>query len=378
MDNYIEQQIEGFVEKYQDAHNDYLKMCASPYLLDYYLSRGESDVIKTIKKRVELQNKLRKEFIKELTGLFKYANENNLTLIGIKGIFLEFDLYCYTTFGRLYDDIDLVICNEEREFWAEYFFKHSDFYIHSDKWFRLQKHLKFLRLNAKHIRNIDVDKINHIMLLRRSAELNIMIELHSNLNYLKKSNFNHSDIILNKEKMVIGNVTLDTLSPIDNLMFMCHHMIRHLPYIYKDSIDNLIISIDKIIDVALLLKKYKFDEELIIQKSKVYQITPYVALALYVTNEVFPNSVSETIIYDLIDDSINSDFDWKNIFIKLIDLRPIEIITGKIGRKLPGLINTVNFIEKHIGRFEEFTYFRGIKAYLWRKSVEKENLYGNK
>lgn len=361
----LENAINIFVQKHQENYYDYFQKCQSPFLINAYIEHKDYNLAKSVKYRVIMQNIMRKRFSVELEKLYEYAKINNIELIGLKGIFLETDVFIQTGNIRLYNDIDLLVRNKDTRILSEYFIKDGNYVIYDDKHNIIKKLLN--KESVKYIKKINIDKTNHIVLQKKLNDGNIIIELHSNFNILKLSNFDHLELHNNKKLISYSqNVSFYTLNELDHLLYLCHHMVRHLPYVYTDCLGPLFINIDKIIDIAMLLNKYNFDSQLLYDKCVRYSILPYVTLSFYITNEIFPGCIDESIIDKFIQLSKNENFSWKKIFLKLISLSPIEILTGNIERTLPKLKHTINFIEKHIGPFEECTKFRNLKILYWK------------
>lgn len=369
--NYIEDAIKEFTDKYSsEYYENYFKKCESQFFLNCYIDRGDIDLANSVINKISIHDKQKDVFCDELIKIYKYALLNNVDIIGLKGVFLEIDLYNGLACKRIYNDIDLLIRNKDRKKIADYFISEKNFSIYDDKNFIFPWLFKLFKSNVKRIKNINIDNINHIVLMKKTKGLKAMIELHSNFNVLKLSNFDHDNMIKEKKEIIYNNCTFYTLSDIDNLLFLSHHMIRHLPYVYQESIDPLFVDINKIIDIAIILKKFSFEKKAIIDKCIKYDIVPYVALAFYITNEIFPDDFVFEVYKDLLELAVLDNFSWKKIFLKLIKLNPIEIITGEIDRQLPNLYRTVKFIEKYIGPFEEYTKMRNVKMCLWKIALK--------
>lgn len=366
----LKKEFDNFIIN-NEYNYDYFKKCESPNLLNLYKQHGDYQLITIIVDRQIKQQELHELFRKELSNLYKYAVKNRLSIVGLKGVFLEDTLYNDSNFYRFYDDLDLLIVSSQKNKLSKYFID-DNFLIYDDKQMIFKCFFKIFKSNIRNMLKIDIDNINHIVLQKKINDFNLYFELHSNLNILRLSEFNHDELIKNKKLIVLqNNEEFFTLSDVDNLLFLCHHMIRHLPYVYQDCLGTMQINIDKVLDIALLINNNKINFEHILEKSVQYNIVPYVALALYITHGIFPSLIDNVVLKNMIKLSKKQIFSWKKIFMHLIRLEPIEILSGDIGKELPELVHAVEYIESKFGLFEEYTSYRNIKMIIWKIFLKK-------
>lgn len=362
--------IDNIICQYGEEYYNYFKQCESQFFIELYKKHNNIELITKINNNICEQQILRTIINNELKKLFDFAAKNNISVVGFKGIFIESDLYSDIKYTRIYDDVDLLVKNDEREVLSN-FFKNENYVIYDDKQSIISKVLKGYFENPLRMNKINIDKTNHIVMGKIIEDKNLVIELHSNFNALKLSEFNHEELIRNRKALKMNATNFYSLNNIDHLLFVCHHLIRHLPYVYQDSIEPLYISFDKIVDIYLMTQKYDLDKEMILEKSLHYNVVPYLTLALYIVNGIFQNSIESELISELINKSLSSMFSWKNIFVKLINMPAIDIISGNLEDELPELVNAVNFIEKNIGPFREYSAWRNIKLLIWKKALHK-------
>lgn len=372
MDQFVENSIGRFIDDYKYDYRDYFKKCISPCFTSLYYDNNDTDSITYLEKLADSQKQLHHLYYIELKKLFNYAKNNNINIIGFKGIFLEESLYKSSECIRFYDDIDLLICNKDRKKIAEYFKKYTNFKIIDDKASIFKLYYKLFKSNAGNIGKINIDNLNHIVLQEKKQNFYLTLELHSNLNFLNLSKFDHIQIFEDKKQIFINNNLFYTMGEMDHLLFLCHHMIRHLPYVYEECLGPLHIDIKKVIDILLLVKKYNllYCKDELINRCERYDIVPYVALSFYIVNGLFPNTIDTGIMNTLIKVSREKEYSWKYIFDGLITLKPIDILTGKIEKAFPEIVGCVERIEK-LGPFEEYTHFRNIKMFVWKKVLKK-------
>ena len=120
----MEKMLRAFVEKnlYRDGFRDYLINSFSPVLKEYYLKYDIITYNKLLKKE-EQQQLLHKFMEKECSDLFEFCSKNNVSIVGLKGIFIEKQFWSQP---RFYNDIDVIIKKDDIKKQESFSFWHTE------------------------------------------------------------------------------------------------------------------------------------------------------------------------------------------------------------------------------------------------------------
>lgn len=376
MDKDLVNQYYNYVDKNKKSYIEYFCRCRSPLLYNYYAEFQKDDLIASVKREYKYLEQLHNLFLDEIDRIYNFSVDKGIRLVGLKGMFLNDDIYDNPNIFRMYHDIDLFIHNCDTAKLAEYFINAKDYKILDYKAKFFQILFDIFKSDVKRMTKMDISKINHLVLNKfvshNELDYEIIIEIHTNFNILKLSKFDNDLMIDNSVlKTMKDGRQFYVLNELDNLLFLCHHLIRHLPYVYQDCMGPIFINIDKILDIALFLKKHRkiLSDKKILEASIAYEVLPYTGLSLYLINDIFPGILKDEFVQDLLKRTLEQDFSWKKIFIKLLKHKPIDIISGNL-YELPEILNAIDFIEKKLGPFEEFTKNRTKKIIVWHMALK--------
>lgn len=370
----LKNQLLEYVKTHENKYYSYFKNSRSNHLMEFYIQHGERNIAEDIKDHNAYLNKLHSYYKREISELFEFAANRGILIIGLKGAFLESELYESYSYPRSYYDLDLFMQNEDVPLLAEYFAQKS-YSIDGYTAKPLQPLYNLIFGNIRRMKHMNINKINHLELVKAVKEpqglYELSIEIHTNFNILGLSRFPHKDMMKNSRCISLEGKKVRVLSELDGLIFLCHHLIRHLPYVFQNDMGPLSVSLDKLYDLGLYLEKYPrlADSTNVQMYSKRYDVVPYTALAFYLIHDLFPSVIKEKTVQDLIKLSYQQQFPWKKLFKKLMKQCPIEIITGTL-TELPELVNAVCYIERNLGPFEEYTKARLRKIAIWRRALK--------
>ena len=245
----MEKALNKFIENNinRKGFKDYLKESQSIVLKNYY-KIYDPDTYYTLLDKEKEQTTLHKFMEKECNDLFAFCKNNNIKIIGLKGLFLEKQFWNQ---NRFYNDIDLII--DPKDINKLYgFFSNGNTYrivkkrninpfVKNPALFKMQK--------------IDLHKIHHIVLWKENEELlsnkieHIEIEIHGAFDTFKIVDIN-DEIMMNDS---IEFMNFNVLSPESQILFLIYHVIHHLPYIRHD-LSKMYVKIDRFVDIALVIE----------------------------------------------------------------------------------------------------------------------------
>lgn len=320
----------------------------------YISSLFNSEMKKDISEREHLQKLINNLHDNELNSLSRYLCDKKINVVGLKGIFLN---KYYKNQLRIFKDVDLLVFSNEFEHLRPYFV--SNGYL-ENSFTRIRKIKKHYSLND----------MNHLVLQKKflidKRNVFLIIELHSNLNFLCNTNFNLEFLFSNSQPSSYKNIR--ELSAEDNVVFLAYHAIKHLAFV-SNVIEELSIGIQKFIDVYCIIKNNNVNWLKIICLALYYNATPFLYLFLYIFNDVFANIVPPSILYDLKEFACASNFQWKNVFLKVIKIAPQKLLLGDY-REIKELHSAYVEIKNKYGNFDDGKNFHQ-KQHIWKKALLK-------
>lgn len=275
-----------------------------------------NDELKILQKNTEYLLLYQSLKSKKIIDEYQSLELTNKEVIGIKGFFIS-DIYWPSNKIRIFNDIDLLVKPKNGFKMCKYFYKKG---YHFQSWDILRYHLKTLGRQ-----NYFNNKL-HVKIKKGS----FLIELHGNLNSLYRGyglNFNTEKMIDDSILKIHHNFQYRILSPIDNVLYLIYHSIKHLSFIEQENA-ILSINLQKFYDVAQIIDVEKIEWISFISKAEEYQLQPYIVLFLKMFNDIFKNKIP-TFVFNKLLSTVNSiDFHWKHIFMDVIKIPAPDLILG--------------------------------------------------
>jgi hypothetical protein len=301
-------------------------------LFNDYVNKKPCFIFSLIKEKNEFQyninqllcqQKIRNYFVSETV---KKIYECQYDIVGIKGLFLQ-GVYYDSPYIRLYNDIDLLARPDNCVHIMKFLLKNGFTIAPSRSLF--DNSLFGAYIFGKEY----FTRACHIVLYKPlNNGANILIELHGNLNKCASGNLNFDviNMINNSIKKEINGITVKTLCPSDNLIYIMFHTIKHLSYISFSKNPNKMINLQSFFDVAQIITREKIAWQSFLNNSIKYNILPFIALFSYIFNDIFPNLIPQIILDEILYLTTKKEFVWKPIYYEVRQLKPKDIILGNL------------------------------------------------
>lgn len=308
--------------------------------------------------RIEFQNILDNVLTNEICNLEKYLRINHISVIGLKGPFLQNSCHQYR---RIYKDVDLLIQPKDFCVLREYFVSNG----YMEKLYkgerRIKKHYNFMKMN-----HLELEK----KIVKNNTVINITFELHGTLNHLCKTDFSMEYMVYNSHESQFGKF-VRLLNLEDNMLFLMYHTIKHLPYVYN-VLDELSIGMQKFTDVFYLISYNDVNWNKFLERAYFYKVAPFAYLYLYVFTDIFKDIVPEIVMQELLKLSSLMDFTWKNIFYKVLKINPYNLLIGNYN-DLNEIYSAYIIIKQKYGNFDNFGNKIKEKQRIWNKALNSIN-----
>lgn len=368
--------LEQYVQRHlnHDAFRAYILEYKSIYLLNLYKSFGQQEIVCFLEQEREYCSLLDELYSHEIRTLFQFTQQADIKLIGLKGYFIKNRLY--DTIMRPYNDIDLFLDDKDIR-------RLTDYFVYVNKGYRIYEFKsKFEEVlfdvflgNVRRMKNIKVDRINHLTLTKKTCKeifgkkIILSVELHTNLNSLKLTNFNNKEL-LNRAQLKEGIIPYYFLEPNDEFIYLCYHCVKHLPYVFSNCINPLWMQLNCLVDIALLAENCAISWDVIIMRSIQYKTIPFVALVVYVLADIYEHIFPCWVVDQCIACALESDFSWKKIFLKLIKISPINVMSGNL-EEIPEVLQAISYIESKYGPFKsDAIQHMKRKVEIWQDALE--------
>ncbi|MDR2524759.1 MAG: nucleotidyltransferase family protein [Oscillospiraceae bacterium] len=270
--------------------------------------------LKREKKRIVHAALYQKRRTNELIMEFRRLHLPSDQIVGLKGFFLQ-DTYWPSNQIRFFGDIDLLASQSDC--------------------IPIRKHIVNCGYGVSGVPKCLIRFHSKKGYFRKYLHLSLerdgfLIELHSNLNHIHCGcgpSFNCDRMVEESIIKTNGDQSYRILSPIDNILFLMYHAIKHLSYVEQENA-VLSINLQKFYDVAQVIDNEEIDWDLFVERTIEYKLSPYVVLFLRMFTDIFPDIIPQG-VYEKVLQSVDSvDFLWKNIFCEVIKLNPADLILG--------------------------------------------------
>ncbi len=364
----MEKMLNVFIEKNinHNGFQEYLIKSFSPTLKNYYSKYSIETYKKLVKKEAEQQT-LHTFMEQDCNDLFAFCKQNNIPIIGLKGIFIEKQFWNQM---RFYNDIDVMISKEDIKKLYGYFAEKGTYRVVKKR--SLNPIQRQPRLSS--ILNVDLEKTHHIVLWNENDELrfngvnHIEIEIHGAFDTFKIVDFNEECIF--NDRLAFENYFV--LNSESQILFLIYHAIQHLPYI-RHNLRELFVKFDRFIDVAKVILKSNIDWDKFITLCKIHSMSPLCSFYFKMFKEIFPNLVPDTILLQIDLLANQSDFYWKKIYLKLMTMNSVDLIIGNF-KDFQEIEVPFNNIKKYILRNHfRNPYILKIAMEIWKYKLNKIN-----
>ena len=232
-----------------------------------------------VEKQIKLNNVFKEISFRILTA----ARESNIQIAFVKGIFLSNYINSDCLNNRTASDIDVLIYAQDIETIIK----------------NCKKYNLFLDYDQFPI-NIDLSIGHHHMrvpteYIHQNVIHNIDIEFHYSFypNNVHQTNIEMGlleSILNNTTQLNIDGVNFPILEPVDNIIFVSCHAIKHMIWDFMMEKCDSYISISNFYDVYKLLDLFYFNGgalRLLVEKAKEYGVLSEILLAHYIAYKIF-------------------------------------------------------------------------------------------
>jgi hypothetical protein len=275
-----------------------------------------NDDLKKIKKNMEYLLIYQSLKSKNIMDEYKSLELTSEELVGIKGFFIS-DIYWPPNKIRIFNDIDLLTKPKNGFKVCKYLHKKGYCF---QSWDILRYHFKTLGRQSYFNNKLHVK-------IKRSSYI---IELHGNLNCLYRGyglNFNTEKMVNDSIVKTRYNIQYRILSPIDNILYLMYHSIKHLSFIEQENA-ILSINVQKFYDVAQIIDIEKIEWVSFVSKAEEYHLQPYIVLFLRMFNDIFINKIPSFVFNRLLSTVNTIGFHWKHLFCDVIKIPAYDLILG--------------------------------------------------
>ena len=278
--NNIMNDIQNFFELLKNSYdfNNYLSYVKQDKNLATYKSIDKNEIVEKRKKLLLQQNNFENKVYEELL----FFDTINVPIIGMKGLFLKKKYY--RNIERVFDDIDVLVSSDN----VQSFYKHL---------LKRGYHIKYKTMYDNPIFNMEffprtyMDNTQTLMMY--NSHNKISIDIHSNLNitnaHFVKSLTKFDTKILYENSIQFGNFkNIKSLELHDNLCVLFRHLLKHHVF-YGKTQTGLQTPLQHVLDLAVLINSYEFDENKLFNNSIKYGIVPETIFCLNLYNKIFIN-----------------------------------------------------------------------------------------
>lgn len=336
----MDEMFEKFILKIpQQISNSILLEYADefPSIFSYKIIKSQNIDARTIEERISYQKELNKRILEELLVFHSY----NIRFLGIKGYFLAKEVYEKPE-DRIFDDIDILVSNHDIFNFYRKLVSCSYSLVNNQEMFGQN----FLLYNNLHLINLLKNKyfnLVHAVDLRKNISgTDIYIDLQSNVNVNKLTSFKITEFWKATNTIDIEGRVFEVLSPVNNILFLISHIMRHLAYIYWG--DNIRINLQSVYEIAKLIQKYKISFIDLDVKAQEYGILKYLVIFEMIYQEIFEIDLNDLIKRQAYQVNMEK-FSWKNIFNILLEMTATDIIFGQFDEKCHLILDTLNKVK---------------------------------
>lgn len=257
---------------------------ARKYHISNYLYNFD-DIYSVIKNKIALekQKKLNMVFREISHHILMAAIENKIRIAFVKGIFLANYIDSDCLKNRASSDIDVLVCYNDIQALIKACKKHKLF----EKYDEISLNIDF---SAGH---------HHVEFsteyIFENIIYNVNVEFHysfypNNIHRTNKAIGVLEQVLCNTAKLKIQDINFPILSPIDNIVFVSCHAIKHIVWDFLRGKGTKYISISNFYDVYKMLNEfYSKDGGLyqLVQRAKEYGVLPEILLAHHMAYKLF-------------------------------------------------------------------------------------------
>lgn len=305
----------------------------------------------------------------EITQFLMAFNEENITILFLKGYFLATDLYDLAEI-RKSNDIDLLVDYSDLQRALEIFHNLGYIYKNGDD------------ILDKPIREIyDINNYTHICPMMKKNIYNgqekiIYIDLHINPlhNMPMYDKSNPLSVIYRSHYEAIDGYEVCLLELHDRLVHLIGHFVDHLIGDIHRQLDrkgkHFSVRLSHLHDIALFIDKYNNDINwsTIIERSQIMEQRECISLAIYLLNRIYPERIPENVLSSLLnlynDESVDkTDLRYKTIS-TMIESNPDELL----------LHDSYEYLDEFICKLRR-RYSHKLECDFYMDGVEKESEY---
>ncbi len=316
-------------KKFSDVYLKSAKNIAVP-------AEGESEEIS--KKREELRNK-QKNFEQMVYGEIEKTEGACVPVIGMKGVFIK-DGY-YGSIERFYDDIDLIVESTSAAKIYEYL---RDFGYKIDP--QTLYDAPGINMKVAPMRYME----NTQTLMLRDMKRKIEIDLHSNLNitnaHFTKSNtrFDTKEFFKNS-KQYKDYKYIRVFEVHDDICVQMRHLMKHHIF-YGKTQTGLATPIQHILDIAVLINSPQFDEKVLYERVKKYNIAAEAVFCLMLYNGIFESGRRvEAEPYMKLLEETRPKPQWLPVLCAALRMKTEDVMVGDFSKDFPKMQRAVERCE---------------------------------
>lgn len=319
--------------------------------------------IKKLKEDIRIQEIKNAVFLKELSDFSDFCSKRDIRYIGLKGIFFALEFYMNYN-DRIFGDVDLLISPQDGKHIFDYFYS---------KGYKLKKYKSLPFYNnkflSKHIQSGYFKQLHHLEMVKMheyddKKSIELMIEIHFNLNTNLKINFDCKEMFKNSKSIKNYNgITFNRFNNDDYFIYLCVNICAHIAFIYP-ILNKLTIDFQKLNDLILLASNSFLDWDNIIKKCQKYNVLEYVGFISKILNALTDSLIPKKFLDDINFLVSELNIKWRKVYyLNINKTNVVDIILG-IYPTLPCIKYTQEKIQNN-------HYSRLKKQRIWQKVLEK-------
>ncbi len=343
----LTQKLYDFNSKFDKFNDDilldYFSFNLNAFIEEYINERKYFDLASKLEKRIEKQI----IFEQKIKNLLMVIDQYEIPVIVMKGCFLK-QKYYKNNF-RYYGDLDLFV--QPKNSYKLYLnLKDENYEIKDDSFLLYNNKTIFTLLKglyAKNVHSIDMEKKVYIPNGLSMIEKDILkcpIDLMCNLNVDTNCNFDNVSFFNNSQPFSTYK-NIKQLNEYHNILFLIHHIMRHLSF-YKYDSKSISINIQKISDIAFIIENlgHQFEFARLIQMAKEYKVLPDVLFFFNIYNKMFfyDNYYNINPYYEEVSEK---ECHWKFILHKTRKMSAEDILVGNYSDMPEFMIKTKEIFE---------------------------------
>lgn len=342
-------------------------------LYEYYREQKLNRISFAVEIERKRQAATHQYLYEEARRIFDFAHENNLRIVGLKGLFLESEYYNPRKEVRFYQDLDLMVKEED-------IFALSEYFINTSGYSLIKPGQNIERYRHKSGKNMKItnfrkyQKKNHLFLMKKidveqmsCTNRLLNIEVHTDFNFIFETAFDHRAMLSNSIKKTTEDFIYYSFNPVDQLLYLCFHAAKHLPYVFLYP-GPLFVDLQRIYDIALVAEQSQINWEYVAQTAQQYHVLPHVSFILKLASAIYPEIFPSEMIQKM-RSQVEQNFSWYRIYQRMMELPSHKMISGNF-EDIPEIVVAYEDVIRRFGPFDDRGKHAGRKRRAWERAMK--------